>query len=35
MMKGPSKESKAVFESSNYYSQRRYDKLRGIDDINR
>jgi len=34
MMKGPSKESKAVFESSNYYSSHRYDRLRGIDDAN-
>ena len=34
MMKGPSKESKAVFESSNYYSMHRYEKLRGIDDAN-
>jgi len=34
MMKGPSKESKAVFESSSYYSSHRYEKLRGIDDAN-
>jgi hypothetical protein len=34
MMKGPSKESKAVFESSSYYSLHRYEKLRGIDDAN-
>jgi|GEM_PF-2869 len=34
MMKGPTKESKAVFESSSYYSLHRYEKLRGIDDIN-
>ena len=34
MMKGPTKESKAVFESSHYYSLHRYEKLRGIDDAN-
>lgn len=34
MMKGPSKESKAVFESSSYYSLHRYERLKGIDDIN-
>jgi hypothetical protein len=34
MMKGPSKESKAVFESSSYYSQHRYEKLKGLDEIN-
>ncbi|MFZ4521885.1 MAG: hypothetical protein ACOYNC_09275 [Bacteroidales bacterium] len=34
MMKGPTKESKAVFESSSYYSLHRYEKLRGIDDAN-
>jgi len=34
MMKGPTKESRAVFESSNYYSLHRYEKLRGIDDAN-
>jgi hypothetical protein len=34
MMKGPTKESKAVFESSNYYSLHRYDRLKGIDEIN-
>ncbi|MCK9219609.1 MAG: hypothetical protein M0P47_06125 [Bacteroidales bacterium] len=34
MMLGPSKQSKAVFESSNYYSQHRYEKLQGIDEIN-
>ncbi len=34
MMKGPSKESKAVFESSSYYSLHRYERLRGIDEIN-
>ena len=34
MMKGPNKESKAIFESSNYYSRDRYDRLQGIDEIN-
>ncbi|MEI7895787.1 MAG: hypothetical protein WCJ26_02030 [bacterium] len=34
MTKGPTKVSKAVFESSNYYSLHRYEKLRGIDEIN-
>ena len=34
MMKGPSKESKAVFESSSYYSSHRYEKLTGIDEVN-
>lgn len=34
MMKGPNKESKAVFESTNYYSRNRYDRLQGIDEIN-
>jgi len=34
MMKGPTKESKAVFESSNFYSLHRYEKLGGIDEIN-
>ncbi len=34
MMKGPNKESKAIFESSNYYSRNRYDRLQGIDEIN-
>ncbi|MCX6306554.1 MAG: hypothetical protein NT040_16440 [Bacteroidetes bacterium] len=34
MMKGPTKESKAVFESSSYYSLHRYEKLSGIDAIN-
>jgi len=34
MMKGPTKESKAVFESSSYYSLHRYERLRGIDEIN-
>jgi len=36
MMKGsaPGSESNAVFESSNYYSESRYEKLQGIDAIN-
>lgn len=34
MMKGPSKNSKAVFESSSYYSLHRYEKLQGLDEIN-
>ncbi|HNY01796.1 MAG TPA: hypothetical protein PKG48_04375 [Bacteroidales bacterium] len=34
MMKGPTRESRAVFESNSYYSLRRYDKLGGIDEIN-
>ncbi|MCX6267198.1 MAG: hypothetical protein NTW16_07555, partial [Bacteroidetes bacterium] len=34
MMKGPSKESRAVFESSSYYSLHRYEKLKGIDEQN-
>jgi hypothetical protein len=34
MMPGPNKESKASFESSNYYSRTRYDKIQGIDEIN-
>ncbi len=34
MMKGPSKNSKAVFESSSFYSLHRYEKLQGIDEIN-
>jgi hypothetical protein len=34
MMKGPGKESKCVFESSNYYSLHRYEKLQGIDEQN-
>lgn len=34
MMPGPNKEGKAMFESSNYYSRGRYDRLQGLDDIN-
>jgi hypothetical protein len=34
MMKGPNQEGKAVFESSNYFSLQRYDKLQGIDEFN-
>jgi hypothetical protein len=33
-MKGLSKEGKAVFESSSYYSMPRYEKLQGIDEQN-
>jgi len=29
MMKGPNKESRAIFESTNYYSRDRYDRLQG------
>ncbi|MCX6283286.1 MAG: hypothetical protein NTW31_03485 [Bacteroidetes bacterium] len=34
MMPGPNKQSNAIFESSNYYSRNRYDRLQGIDEIN-
>ncbi len=34
MTKGPTRESRAVFESNSYYSLRRYEKLGGIDEIN-
>lgn len=34
MMKGPNQEGRAVFESSNYFSLQRYDKLQGIDEYN-
>ncbi|MCX6282099.1 MAG: hypothetical protein NTU51_09050 [Bacteroidetes bacterium] len=34
MMPGPNKQSNAIFESSNYYSRNRYDRLQGMDDIN-
>jgi len=34
MMKGPNRESRAIFESTNYYSRDRYDRLQGIDEIN-
>ena len=34
VMKGPTKEGKAVFESTSYYSLPRYDKLQGIDEMN-
>ncbi|HTX88643.1 MAG TPA: hypothetical protein VMC08_06620 [Bacteroidales bacterium] len=34
MMMGPNQEGKAVFESSNYYSEQRYDKMQGIDELN-
>ncbi|MFH0761054.1 MAG: hypothetical protein V2A67_06090 [Bacteroidota bacterium] len=33
-MRGPGTASKAVFESSNYYSLDRYEKLKGIDELN-
>lgn len=33
-MRGPGTSSKAVFESSNYYSLQRYEKLQGIDVLN-
>jgi 5S rRNA maturation endonuclease (ribonuclease M5) len=34
MMKGPNQEGRAVFESANYFSVQRYDKLQGIDEFN-
>jgi hypothetical protein len=34
MMRGPNQQGKAVFESSNYYTLGRYDKLQGIDEQN-
>jgi hypothetical protein len=34
MMRGPNQQGKAVFESSNYYTLGRYDKLQGIDKQN-
>jgi hypothetical protein len=34
VMKGPTKEGKAVFESGSYYSLPRYEKLQGIDELN-
>jgi hypothetical protein len=34
MMKGPNMSGKAVFESSNYYSQQRYERLQGLDEFN-
>ena len=34
MLKGLTKESKAVFESSSYYSLSRYERLKGIDEFN-
>ncbi len=33
-MRGLTKESKAIFESSSYYSLARYERLRGMDEIN-
>ena len=34
MMKGPNQEGRAIFESSNYYSRQRYEKIQGIDEVN-
>lgn len=34
MMKGPNQESRAVFQSSNYFARQQYDKLQGIDEFN-
>ncbi len=34
MERGPNMEGKSVFESSNYYSQQRYERLQGLDEIN-
>ncbi|MDP4280843.1 MAG: hypothetical protein Q8867_01705 [Bacteroidota bacterium] len=34
MMKGPNQEGKAIFESSDFFSASRYDRLQGIDDFN-
>jgi len=34
MMKGLTNESKAIFESSSYYSLSRYERLKGLDEIN-
>jgi len=34
MMKGPNQEGHAVFESANYFSAQRYDKLQGVDEYN-
>jgi hypothetical protein len=34
MMKGPNQEGRAIFESSDYFSMQRYEKLQGIDDVN-
>jgi hypothetical protein len=34
MMKGPNQEGRAIFESANYFSLQRYDKLQGIDEFN-
>lgn len=34
MMKGPNQEGRAIFESSNYYSVQRYEKIQGIDEVN-
>ncbi len=34
VMRGPGVEGKAVFESDNYYTLERYERLRGIDEFN-
>jgi hypothetical protein len=34
MERGPNVEGKATFESSNYYSQQRYERLQGLDEFN-
>ena len=34
MMKGPNQEGRGIFESLNYFSRQRYDKLQGIDEFN-
>jgi len=34
MMRGLTKESKAIFESSSYYSLNRYERLKGMDETN-
>jgi hypothetical protein len=34
VMRGPGLEGKAVFESDNYYTLERYERLRGIDELN-
>ena len=34
MMKGPNQEGRALFESANYFSAQRYDKLQGVDEFN-
>ncbi|NTW25519.1 MAG: hypothetical protein HGA37_12545, partial [Lentimicrobium sp.] len=34
MLRGLNRQSEAMFESSNFYSEERYDKLQGIDELN-